>query len=151
MKSLLTIFFFTLALARSNHALPAHDEGRVANYSYGKGGTKDYEAFSFWIKDRQRGDIVYSYGKDSKEVILTYERAVTVDGVHGFEVRFPNGLKLSVLPRGQSLHIVDAKGNYNKVFRWKYEGPVNGIGTFCNECAEDAKEAMEVLNEYFIS
>jgi hypothetical protein len=36
------------------------------------------------------------------------------------------------------------------MFTWAYEGPVNGVGTFCNVCAKDEKEAIAVINGWFM-
>ena len=43
------------------------------------------------------------------------------------------------------LNVRNIEGNYLKTFKWEYEGPINGIGTFCTPCAEDEVEVMELL------
>lgn len=123
---------------------------KVANYSVGKPGTADYEHLSFWTKDEKRGDIYYSYGKNPKDINLKYVGTAIYEGVKYFSVQLPNHTKLYIMPIGLKLKVIDAIKKYNKTFNWAYEGPVNGIGTFCSECAEDENEAMELLKENFI-
>ncbi|GAB4039319.1 hypothetical protein GCM10028774_40320 [Spirosoma jeollabukense] len=119
---------------------------KVANYSYGKPGTDTYEQLSFWMKDGQKSSIDYTYGKDRKDVKLRYVGKYEAS----FQVRFPNNTTLTVNPKGTTLIVVNTKSNYAKTFVWEYEGPVNGIGTFCNVCAQDEKEAMRLIRTYYL-
>ncbi len=87
------------------------------------------------------------YGKDRKEVNVRY---VAQAGTSGFTVQFPNNTILTIKPVGTSLKVTNSKTNYAKTFSWEYEGPVNGIGTFCTVCAQDEKKAMKLLkSSYF--
>src|SRR3546814_6084951 len=94
---------------------------------------------SDWSSDVCSSDlkaIDYEYGADQKRVRL---RAIGPDGNdEGFAVRFPNGLVLDVVPQGTALHVSDRSGKYSKTFEWQYEGPVDGRGTFCTPCVEEA-------------
>lgn len=123
----------------------AHAQSKVANYSYGKPGTASYEHFSFWTQDGQRADLSYTYGQDRKEAKLTYLGPEKVNGKPAFKVRFPNKHMLYLIPTGTTLRVTDNKLAAQKTYRWEYEGPVNGIGTFCQPCAEDEKQAMQVV------
>jgi len=127
----------------------AHGQ-QVANYSFGKAGAKSYEHFSFWALENKRGEITYSYGKVGKEIELTYLGTDTLNGEPCFKVQFPNQHVLYIIPKGLSLKVIDGEGKYSKHFRWQYEGPVDGVGTFCDACAEDEKAAMKLIRKHFM-
>ena len=126
------------------------EQQRVANYAFGRIGTKNYEHLSFWTQNNERYEITYSYGEEYKEIKLSYKGVDTFKGEACFKIEFSNGTQLYVIPKGTSLRVVDEEGKYNKVFRWEYEGPRNGIGTFCNVCAEDEREAMRLIRQFFL-
>jgi hypothetical protein len=123
---------------------------KVAGYSFGKPGTDKYEHLEFWTKDGQRTEINYAYGKDRKEVKLQYIGKDQVNGSTCFKVRFTNNYIIQIIPKGLQLQVTDASGNYNKTFSWEYEGPVNGMGTFCNVCAEDDEDAMKLIRSAYL-
>jgi hypothetical protein len=125
-------------------------EQRVAQYESGVDGAAKHESLSFAIRDNKRDEITYSYRNYGGELTLTYLGAETFKGAPAFKVQLPNGLTLHVIPKGLTLSVVDDAGKYLKRFKWKYEGPVNGIGTFCGVCAEDEKEAMRIIRKYFL-
>ena len=85
----------------------------------------------------------------ARDLPLKYLGPIRLKGHQGFRVRFSNGLILNLWPEGDKLRVTDTKGKYNKLFSWEYEGPVNGIGTFCTPCAQDAAEALRLLKPYF--
>lgn len=122
---------------------------KVASYSCGKAGTDKYEHLEFWTKDGKRSEAKYTYGKDQREVKLQYLGIEKVNGNVCFKVQFINNYILHIIPKGLQLQVFDSNGKYNKVFSWEYEGPVNGIGTYCDVCAEDEDDAMKlVLSSY---
>ncbi|MFD1258529.1 hypothetical protein ACFQ3S_17110 [Mucilaginibacter terrae] len=123
---------------------------KVANYSFGKYGTPDYEHFSFWIKAGKRAEVTYSYGKDNKAMAATYLSTGLHQGKKCFKVELPGNYILYILPAGSKLQVAALTKNYHKVFNWAHEGAVNGIGTFCNVCAKDENEAMVVIKAYFM-
>ena len=124
-------------------------QSRVANFYTGKYGTTAYEHFSFWTKDNKRAQIEYSYGVRPKVIELVYLGLDTLNGKNSFKVRFPNKYILYITPKGSKLLIEDKKGKYTKTFTWEYEGPVNGVGTYCAICA-DANESMEMVMKYYL-
>lgn len=135
------ILFFFIAL---------NDPGQhVSGYSTGKYGTSNYENISFWIKNRGPSEINYSYGASPKELKLQYAGIITKNQEPIFKVRFPNNLILFIRSSGDDLIITDSTQDYRKIFKWEYEGPVNGIGTYCEPCAKDEKEAMKWLKQYY--
>ncbi|WP_461101854.1 hypothetical protein [Spirosoma koreense] len=124
---------------------------QVANYSYGKPGSDTYEEIGFWVRSNKPSDINYLYGKDRKETKLRYAGKGRLNGEAGFKVRFPNGLTLYVVPKKADLLLSDLAGKYVRRFTWHYEGPVDGIGTFCQPCAPDQKAAMNLMRHYFLN
>jgi hypothetical protein len=122
---------------------------QVANYHRGKYRTNSYESFSFWIKDNKRAEIHYSYGKNMKEVKLEYLGKDRINGQNCFKIRFPNNYTLYIIPKGFQLIVTDLPGKYNEIFSWQYEGPINGIGTYCDVCAEDDKDAMKLMRSFY--
>lgn len=135
--------------------LPATTFGqRVANFSYKNFAAKDFEAYGFWVNANQIGDINYSYKTpegDIKSMKLKYEGADMLNGEKAFKVLFPNNLLLYVIPRkNNTLKIASLDGKYSKTFRWLYEGPIEGRGTFCEACAENASEATKLLTLYYL-
>lgn len=123
---------------------------KVANYSFGKYGTPGYEHFSFTAKAGKRAGVTYTYGKDNKELNATYAGTSTYRGKRCFKVQLPGTYLLYIVPAGTKLRVTALTKNYNKVFNWEYEGPVNGVGTFCELCAEDEKEAIGIINRWFM-
>lgn len=142
MQKIITIIITLLAGTLANA------QTKVANFSHGEPGTATYEHFSFWIKDGKRQDVTYNYGKDRKEVKLRYVGKAQDNNTSGFKVQFPNNTVLVISPSATTLKVSNPKDNYSKTFAWEYEGPVNGIGTFCNVCAQDEKEAMNLVQNY---
>lgn len=146
-KNLFFVFTILLLLFFLNVSVEA--QIKVANFSTGKAGTKTYEHFSFWVEDDAIGDITYSYGKNGREIKLKYSGTDTLDGIKAFKVEFPNGEVFYIVPKRTFLKVVNKKVNYDKIFRWEYEGPVNGIGTWCDACTQDGKESVDLIKRYF--
>jgi len=128
---------------------PAHAQNRVANYGAGQPGTVSYEHFSFWTNDGRRTDIHYAYGKARQDVSLRYVGRARLAGKPGFRVRFPDGHLLSLVPDGNTLRVT-TNGTPPKTFTWEYEGPVNGVGTNCSVCTDDAAAAMQLLRKCYL-
>ena len=140
---------FLASVALGLLSLAAHAQNQVANYSFGKPGTATYEHFSFWVKDGHRTDIAYAYGRDRKDSQLRYLGPSRVKSQAGFNAQFSNGHTVHLVPSGNRL-LVTAAGAAPKIFTWEYEGPVNGIGTFCSVCAQDEQAAMRLLQRCYL-
>ena len=150
MKAQLLAITATLLLGgASAHAQTKSAPTKVASYSFGAPGTVGYEHLSFWVKAGKRTDIYYAYGADRKEVKLKYLGKTLLNSKPGFKVQFANGNVLSVAP-SDNLLTVSAAGQTPTSFAWEYEGPVDGIGTFCDVCAADDKEAMQLVRTYYL-
>lgn len=149
---LFSFFGFALFLVPFFLASSVSAQMRVANFSTGKEGTKSYEHLSFYVADGARADITYAYGKAGRggeEIKLDYLGRDTLDGAAAFKIGFPNNQILYVIPQKTYLKIVDGKGKYNKIFRWQYEGPVGGRGTWCDSCTQNGKESIALIKKYF--
>jgi hypothetical protein len=144
MKGIILLTVVTLVCICSNAQL------KVANYSFGKFGTDKYEHFEFWIKDGKRIDVEYRYGKDNKNLKLKYLGKYRVISDSCFKLQFSNNYILYVIPKGLTLKVIDAAAKYNNIFAWEYEGPVNGIGTYCDVCAEGEEEAMKLIQSGYM-
>ena len=119
----------------ANFALPGHD--------YSSAG---FESLSFW--SGPNGKVInYEYGLKHDRVRLR-DIGPGSDG-QGFAVRFPNGLVLDIVPKGDALQVSDRKGNYSKTFQWQYDGPIDGRGTFCTPCVEEA-DAIDFVRKHFM-
>jgi hypothetical protein len=123
---------------------------KVAQYCFGKYGKENYEHVSFQTKDGKRTHIEYSYGSKPKEIKLRFLGKATVNGKSCMKVQFPNKYILFIIPNGSDLQLKDESGKYIKTFSWEYEGPINGIGTYCNVCAEDKEAAMEIVKKSYL-
>lgn len=128
----------------------AQAQTKVASYSAGKPGTEQYEELSFWVKDGKRADIYYVRGKDRNEFRGNYLPQTGKTNGASFAVRLADDRLFTIIPSGTQLKVADAGTDAPKTFAWKYEGPVNGVGTFCRECAANPKEAMELLRAYYL-
>ncbi|MBA4853803.1 hypothetical protein [Emticicia sp. BO119] len=127
---------------------------RVANFAYKKFNAKDFETYAFWVNANQVGDVNYSYKTpegDIKSMKLKYEGVDMLNGEKAFKLLFPNNLLLYVIPRkNNTLRVVSLDGKYSKIFHWLYEGPIEGRGTFCEACTENASEATKMLKMYYL-
>jgi hypothetical protein len=123
---------------------------KVASYAIGKFGTDKFEEFAFWIKDGKKTEISYAYGKNEKEIKLKYAGVTILNNDSCFRVQFSHNYILYIIPKGVKLKVIDSSGKYHKNFSWLYEGPVNGIGTYCDVCAAGPDEAMEIIRSYYM-
>lgn len=141
-----------LSIADANAAGPSATAGpdaKVANFSLPgiDRGSPAFERLAFWSGPRGNA-VQYGYGADERVVQL--QPLGPSRSSNGFAVRFPNGLVLDVVPRGDALLVSDRAGGYRKTFEWQYEGPVDGRGTFCAPCV-DEDDAVEFVRERFMN
>ncbi|WP_374949525.1 hypothetical protein [Mucilaginibacter sp.] len=123
---------------------------KVANYYSGKPGTATYQGYSFWAKAGKPTQIMYNYGKDRAEMKPTYAGKASYKNQRGFKMVFPNQKVFYVIPAGDNLKIVNTALNNTEIFKWEYEGPVEGRGTYCEVCTQDEKEAMQLLKAAYL-
>lgn len=123
---------------------------QVANYSVSDYGNPQYEAFSFWINEKNEPFIQYFYGENEKEVKVKYLGKAIIGNVACFKMVLNNNLILYASQEKNKLRVKNTNGTYNKLFNWKYEGPMNGIGTFCQPCTEDEKKSKDFITKYYM-
>ncbi|MGJ4729640.1 hypothetical protein [Luteimonas sp. SDU101] len=107
-----------------------------------------HEQLRLWADRAGHVRVHYAWGPEPKELALALAGR-SADG-EGFALRFPNGLVLDAVLQGQALRVRDRSGGYDKVFEWKYEGPVDGRGTACTACVEEA-DAAAFVRRHFIA
>lgn len=127
-----------------------YQRARVANYAVQGAQTPgpDYEELRLWADQDGQTRVHYAWGPEAKE--LTLALAGRSGEGEGFALRFPNGLVLDVVPQGDALRVRDRSGGYDKRFEWKYEGPVDGRGTACSACVDEA-DAPGFVRRHFIA
>ncbi|MBD3750309.1 MAG: hypothetical protein IE931_12520 [Sphingobacteriales bacterium] len=123
---------------------------QVANYSISKYGNPKFEEFSFWIDDKNQPVINYYYGKEAKKVKVEYLGKSKIGTVVCFKMILNDKVNLYVSQENDKLRIKDLSGKYDKLFNWLYEGPVNGVGTYCEPCTQDEKESKSFISKYFL-
>ena len=124
---------------------------RVVTYSTGKINTDSYEGLSFWIKDNQKAYIRYAHGKDTEDLDLVWAGLVTLTEGKGFKASFPapDSNCLYILPQGAGLNVMDKSGKRHRFYSWENED-LPGDSTGCSICAKDEKEAMQLIQKYFL-
>ncbi|MGJ7900873.1 hypothetical protein [Lysobacter sp. 1R34A] len=147
-----------LLLSASPAVAQTAPDAKVASFETGSHGSRDREAISFWKEHGKRANIEYQYGSDDKTVKLAYLGVADCGGEACFKVGFPNKHVLYVTPGTDTVRLSDVadpmragKANkYDRTFSWRYEGPVDGRGTFCSVCAQDGKDASAMLRQFFL-
>lgn len=145
-----SFFVAALGLLAAVPRAQAQQNNRVANYYTGTPNTASYEHFSFWTTDGRRGDMQYSRGIDRHDAALRYAGTAQLQGHAAFRVRFPDGTLRYIAPTDTTLLVAPTATATPQVYRWEYEGPVNGVGTDCSVCAADAAAAMQLVRKHFV-
>ncbi|MDQ3751187.1 MAG: hypothetical protein M3367_19545 [Acidobacteriota bacterium] len=148
---IITTFVFAFGMIFQTAIGQETSGGKVANYAAGKMGQSNYEHFSFWTNEGKRSKITYAYGKNGKGYELEFLEAKTIQGREGFEVKFPNNLILFVIPTGNNLRVINPRGSYNKIFKWKNGSSADGSDEPCSACVENETEAMILIKNGFLN
>ncbi|GAB2688401.1 hypothetical protein GCM10027037_08640 [Mucilaginibacter koreensis] len=122
---------------------------KVANFAFKKYGRPGYETYGFVADHNRRTTIDYTYGNSGSPIALTYAGTTIYKGKKYFKVIFPDHSMRLFAPVGNQLQVVDPVKKTSKTLAWEYQGPVNGVGTFCEACAENEKEAMRIVKRYY--
>ncbi|MBX7226210.1 MAG: hypothetical protein K1X55_09265 [Chitinophagales bacterium] len=108
-----------------------------------------WEILSF---DSEQHIITYSYAKHPEGYVLRIIGSKNVNGKAALIVAIPKIEKeyfLYLNNTYEQLTFECADGSYKKTFTLGYEGPVNGIGTYCEQCANEPTEAYELFLTFF--
>lgn len=123
---------------------------RVAHFAAGTRGTKSYQRLTFRVIDAKRDRITFAAGAAEEEQPMAWlgpTRCATNDC---FRIQFPTGQILSITPRGVTLRVRGGTVPTVRAYHWEYEGPINGIGTSCDACAESAADAVRIVRSHFL-
>jgi hypothetical protein len=112
LKTLFSSLFLVLSLISPQLVVAGQD--RVANFFTGEHGTVSYEHFSFWVRENNQTEIVYSYGKDPKEAKVAILGSGFVRNEPCLKIRFQNGYVLNLLLKDSALLVTDDEGNIRK-------------------------------------
>ncbi|WP_143822276.1 hypothetical protein [Mucilaginibacter pedocola] len=138
-----------LFLAVSTASLFAQTK-KVANYFIGKPGTDTYKSYSFWVTDGKPSEISLATGANRTETKATYNGKATYQGKTCFKMTAADKKVYYVYPIDTKLAVVNAATKKIETFTWEYEGPVDGVGTFCQPCAQDEKESMNLMKGSYL-
>jgi hypothetical protein len=119
---------------------------KVARYYYGKAGTANYEEFSFWQGVHNLLRIDYAYGKERKEMKVSFAGKGMLGRDACFKVKYDNGRILYIVPHDKRLMITDNTPDYKKDFLWVHHGEDDA----CEDCVDDDNEAIELIWNYFM-
>jgi hypothetical protein len=143
-KKALTITLLLAAVTSSCYAQ------KVANYFHGKPGTATYQGYSFWADKGKPTGITFYSGTNRSDSKVKFNGKATYNGKTCFKMTFPNNKVFYVYPIGLKLAVVNASTKKIETFNWEYEGPVDGRGTFCAACAQDEKEAINLMKASYL-
>ena len=68
-------------------------------------------------------------------------------------VKITGTTKIYVLlsdPKNRRITMLSKDGTYKKTFALGYEGPVNGVGTYCDHCANEPEDAFKLVDVFFL-
>ena len=143
----------TVALLLMSSVGTACAQTMVANFAVGTPGTPGYEQLSFYVQDAKRSTIVHVRGGakgDDHETELKYLVGATKAGPKQFSIEFPDKRVRRVRVDAAQLRVTEPGRAYARVFRWKYAGPVNGVGTWCSSCTQSPRAATALVRKYFL-
>jgi hypothetical protein len=118
----------------------------IGNYAY-----PEWEKLEFEFTDEGR-EITYSYRKNENGHKLLVLGTKYVRNQKALMIRIPKYNKIFLIfrDRKNSRILMTSEDNtYKKYFPLGYEGPVDGRGTYCDRCANEADEAFDILNSFF--
>lgn len=102
---------------------------------------------------RQGGEITYSYRKNERGHKLQTLGLRSSGNQKGLMVKIPETNKTYVIIRdkkNQRIIMMSDDGTYRKTFPLGYEGPVNGVGTYCASCANEPEDAFKLVDSFFL-
>ncbi|QJD81289.1 hypothetical protein HH216_08435 [Spirosoma rhododendri] len=128
-------------------------EKTSAFFMVGDCASPDWEKLSF-EKTKAGSVLTYAYKQHEDGVRLQPVGVKSVNGQRVLLVRMPGVSQPYMIRRdraGERLVMTSQDGRYRKLFKLGYEGPVNGVGTFCETCANEPADAFRLVDAYFSS
>ena len=145
MKKLFCLAFFALSILTLSAQDKTYAFFMLGNYAYA-----EWEKLEFEL-NANGGDITYSYAKKPNGIKLKNLGIKYVGQYKVLMVQIPGSAKIYYLnpdPNNKRLQFKSSDNKYNKWLPLGYEGPVNGIGTYCERCANEPEDAFEIVNSF---
>jgi hypothetical protein len=96
--------------------------------------------------------INYSYKKNEKGHLLEIMSLMDIEKQTALVVKIPKFNKIYYILRDKKnakITMMSQDKSYRKTFSLGYEGPINGVGTYCASCANEPAEAFKIVNFFF--
>lgn len=144
LKKIFFIGFFAFCATALNAQSKTYAFFMLGNYSY-----PEWEKLEFNLDSG--GEIIYSYAKKPNGIKLKNLGTKYVGQYKVLMVQIPGFAKTYYInpdPNNKRIQFESSDRKYNKWLPLGYEGPVNGIGTYCERCANEPEEAFEIVNSF---
>ncbi len=128
-------------------------EKTSAFFIVGDYASPDWEKLSF-SKTKAGLVLTYAYRQREDGVRLQPVGSKSEAGQRVLQVSMPGIRQLYTIRRdraGERLIMTSQDGRYRKLFKLGYEGPVNGVGSYCTTCANEPADAFRLVDAYFAS
>lgn len=128
-------------------------EKTSAFFMVGDYASPDWEKLSF-SKTKAGLVLTYAYKQREDGVRLQPVGSKSEAGQRMLLIRIPGISQPYTIRRdraGEQLIMASQDGRYRKLFKLGYEGPVNGVGTYCATCANEPANAFRLVDAYFSS
>jgi hypothetical protein len=145
LKKIFLMGFFAFCATAVNAQQKTHAFFMLGNYAY-----SEWEKLEFDLNDHG-GEITYSYAKKPDGIKLKNLGIKYVGQYKVLMVQIPGFAKTYYInpdPKNERIQFESSDRKYNKWLPLGYEGPVNGIGTYCEQCANEPKDAFEIVNSF---
>ncbi|MPR35634.1 hypothetical protein [Salmonirosea aquatica] len=110
----------------------------------------EWEKLAFEV-DGTKCSIMYAYRKHETGYPLKILGVGKVGNAKALRVSIPGFNKTYLIYKDvpkKGLVMVSEDQSYRKFFALGYEGPVNGVGTFCASCANEPAEAFALVDSF---
>lgn len=139
------IVFFSFCTIALNAQQKTHAFFMIGNYAY-----PEWEKLEFDLNDNG-GEITYSYAKKPDGIKL---KILGIKYIGKYKVLmvqipgFPKTYYINPDPKNERIQFESSDKKFNKWLPLGYEGPVNGIGTYCELCANEPEDAFEIVKSF---
>ncbi len=147
---LILSLLLSIRLFVSSHSMLAQEK-TSAFFMVGNHASPDWEKLAF-SKTKAGTVLTYAYKQREDGVRLQPVGSRSEAGQQVLLVRIPGISQPYTIRRdraGERLIMTSQDGRYRKLFKLGYEGPVNGVGTYCATCANEPADAFRLVDAYF--
>ena len=139
--------YISLLFITCSYSLVAQQK-TYAFFMFGTLQDKNWERLEFTI-DKEKNTINYSYAKNEKGIeLVLIDSPNTTSNPNCIFVKIPKLDKVYMISINEQLDAIVFEAldkSYKKTFILGYEGPIDGIGTYCESCANEAEDAFEIV------